>query len=50
MNLSNEQSELSRRLSSLRSKLAGDRDLVGAIALVLFVTGAVMLALGLAIG
>jgi hypothetical protein len=50
MNFSNVPSELSRRLLSLRSKLAGDRDLLGKAALVLFVTGAVMLALGLALG
>ena len=50
MNFSNVPSELSRRLLILRNKLAGDRDLLGAIALVLFVTGAVMLALGLALG
>ena len=50
MNFSNVPSELSRRLLSLRNKLAGDRDLLGAIALVLFVTGAVMRALGLALG
>ena len=50
MNFSNVPSELSRRLLSLRNKLAGDRDLLGKAALVLFVTGAVMLALGLALG
>ena len=50
MNLLNVRSELSRRWSNLRTKLAGDRDLLGKAALVLFVTGAVMLALGLALG
>lgn len=50
MNSSNGLSELSRRWSSLRSRLRNDPDLLGAIALVLFVTGAVMLALGLALG
>lgn len=50
MNFSNVPSELSRRWSNLRTKLAGDRDLLGIAALVLFVTGAVMLALGLALG
>ena len=49
MNFSNVPSELSRRLSSLRTKLAADRDLLGKAALVLLVTGAVMLALGLAL-
>jgi hypothetical protein len=50
MNFSNVRSALSRRLSSLRSKLRDDPDLLGKAALVLFVTGAVMLALGLALG
>jgi hypothetical protein len=50
MNFSNVPSELSRRWSSLRTKLADDRDLLGAVAFVLFVTGAAMLALGLALG
>jgi hypothetical protein len=50
MNFWNVRSALSQRLSNLRSKLEGDRDLLGIVALVLFVTGAVMLALGLALG
>ena len=50
MNSSNEPSELSRRWSSLRSKLRDDPDLLGKAALVLFVTGAVMIAVGLALG
>jgi len=47
MNFSNVPSELSRRLSSLRTKLAADRDLLKKAALVLFVTGAVMIAVAL---
>lgn len=50
MNSSNEPSGLSRHWSNLRSKLRDDPDLLGKAALVLFVTGAVMLALGLALG
>jgi hypothetical protein len=48
MNSSNEPSELSRRWSNLRSRvLATDRDLLKKAALVLFVTGAVMIAVAL---
>ena len=51
MNSSNEPSELSRRWSSLRSRvLAGDRDLLTKAALVLFVTGAVLIAVVLCAG
>ena len=46
MNLLNERSELSRRWSSLRSRLRADNiDLVATAALVLFVTGAVLMAI-----
>ena len=44
------QFKLSESWSNLRSKLRDDPDLLGKAALVLFVTGAVMLALGLALG
>jgi len=50
MNFWNVRSELSQRLVNLRSKLRDDPDLLGKAALVLFVTGAAMLALGLALG
>ena len=50
MNFWNVRSALSQRLSNLRSKLRDDPDLLGKAALVLFVTGAAMLALGLALG
>jgi hypothetical protein len=49
MNSLNERSKLSRHWSNLRSKLRDDPDLLGKAALVLFVTGAVMIALGLAL-
>jgi hypothetical protein len=49
MNFSKEPSAFSRHWSNLRSKLRDDPDLLGKAALVLFVTGAVMLALGLAL-
>jgi len=48
MNSSNVRSALYRRWSSLRSRvLAGDSDLLKKAALVLFVTGAVMIAVAL---
>ena len=50
MNFSNVRYALLRRWSSLRTKLRDDPDLLGKAALVLFVTGAVMLAIGLALG
>ena len=50
MNFWNVRSALSQRLSNLRSKLQDDPDLLGKAALVLFVTGAAMIALGLALG
>jgi hypothetical protein len=50
-NLSSEPSALSLRWSSLRSRvLAGDRDLLTKAALVLFVTGAVLIAVVLCAG
>lgn len=50
MNFSKKPSAFSRHWSNLRSKLESDRDLLGKAALVLFVTGAVMLVIGLALG
>ena len=50
MNFLRGQFEHSQRWSSLRSKLRDDPDLLGKAALVLFVTGAAMLAVGLALG
>ena len=47
MNFSKEPSAFSRHWSNLRSKLQADPDLIGKAALVLFVTGAAMIALGL---
>ena len=50
MNFLNVRSALSQHWSNLRSKLRDDPDLLGKAALVLFVTGAAMIALGLALG
>jgi len=50
MNFLNVRYALLRLWSNLRSKLRDDPDLLGKAALVLFVTGAVMLAIGMVLG
>ena len=50
MNFSKEPSAFLRLWSNLRSRLRDDPDLLGKAALILFITGAAMVALGLALG
>jgi hypothetical protein len=50
MNSLNERSRLSRHWSNLRSRLRDDPDLLEKSALILFVTGAAVIAVALAFG